>query len=166
MCTRYLKLILPTVIFLTGCGTEPEAVPTLSFSPEKLTISVDVTGDLTLKIKDFEDPVFGVSMCVAYDSALVSFDNENGFTVGDFFGSEVVTFAQAEPSMIHLSVVLQQGEEAVDGSGSLGVLTLEGEAAGSGSLEILTSELYFYDEAGNTLTIADLEIESATVTVE
>ena len=166
MCIRYLKLIIPSVLLFTSCGTEPETVPTLLLSPTKLTITVEGTGDITLKIKDFEDPIFGVSMCVAYDSTLVSFNNMDGFVVGDFFGSEIVTFAQGEPSLIHLSVVLKQGEEAVEGSGSLGVLTLQGESVGSAPIEILPSELYFYDNTGSTMTIADLEIESATATVQ
>jgi hypothetical protein len=95
---QYLKNLIPLLLVLIACGTEPDPVPALLFSPDNITIDVASTGDVTLKIKDFEDAVFGVSLCVAYDSNLVSFNNMDGFTAGDFFGSDIVAFARAESS--------------------------------------------------------------------
>ena len=54
----------------------------------------------------------------------------------------------------------------MSGSGDLGVLTFTGKSPGSSTLEIIPSELYFYDSEGNEVIVPDLEIEAATIIVQ
>ena len=166
MPMRFLKLIILLIILFVGCGTEPEeTVPTIALTPDALSIIVGQEGDLALQIKDFDVSIFGISMRVAYDSSNVSFSKSTGFAAGDFFGSDIIAFVQEESSLIFLTVTLQQGQQEVSGTGDLGKLTFIGKSPGSGTVEIISSELNFYDSDGNKVTISGLEIEIATVTV-
>lgn len=106
------------------------------------------------------------SLRVAYDAAVVSFNESTGFAVGDFFGTDIVTFVKDESSMIHLTITMTQGQNAVVGSGDLGLLTFTGKSPGSTDMELLPSELHFYDSQGTGVTVTDLEIESATISVQ
>ena len=163
---RFLKLIILLIILFVGCGTEPEeTVPTIALTPDALSIIVGQEGDLALQIKDFDVSIFGISMRVAYDSSNVSFSKSTGFAAGDFFGSDIIAFVQEESSLIFLTVTLQQGQQEVSGTGDLGKLTFIGKSPGSSTVEIISSELNFYDSDGNGVAISGLEIEIATVTV-
>ena len=166
MPMRFLKLIILLIILFVGCGTEPEeTVPTIALTPDALSIIVGQEGDLALQIKDFDVSIFGISMRVAYDSSNVSFSKSTGFAAGDFFGSDIIAFVQEESSLIFLTVTLQQGQQEVSGTGDLGKLTFIGKSPGSGTVEIISSELIFFDSDGNQIIIPGLEIEIATVTV-
>ena len=166
---KFHNLIIPLIILFISCGdetTEPEeTVPTLALTPDALSIIVGQEGDLTLQIKDFDVSIFGISMRVAYDSSNVSFSKSTGFAAGDFFGSNIVAFVGEESALIYLTVTLQQGQQDVSGTGNLGKLTFIGKSPGSSTVEIISSELNFYDSDGNGVTISGLEIEIATVTV-
>ncbi|HIB29412.1 MAG TPA: hypothetical protein EYO24_02720, partial [Candidatus Marinimicrobia bacterium] len=61
---RYIFLSL---IFLISCEEEI-ALPTLSLTPESLSIDIGSVGELTLQIDDLEDAIFGISLRIAYDS--------------------------------------------------------------------------------------------------
>ena len=166
MPMRFLKLIILLIILFVGCGTEPEeTVPTIALTPDALSIIVGQEGDLALQIKDFDVSIFGISMRVAYDSSNVSFSKSTGFAAGDFFGSDIVAFVGEESALIYLTVTLQQGQQEITGTGDLGKLTFIGKSPGSGTVEIISSELNFYYSDGNKVTISGLEIEIATVTV-
>ena len=166
---RYFKFIILLTILFAGCGddtTKPEeTVPTFALTPDALSIIVGQEGDLALQIKDFDVSIFGISMRVAYDSSNVSFSKSTGFAAGDFFGSDIIAFVQEESSLIFLTVTLQQGQQEVSGTGDLGEITFTGKSPGSGTVEIISSELIFYDSDGNEVIVQGLEIEFATVTV-
>ena len=89
-------------------------------------------------------------MRIVYDSSIVSFSDSTGFSVGDFFGSEFISFVKEE----------------VSGSGDLGVLTFGGKSPGSSTVDVIPSELHFYDSDGNEVIIPDLEIENAIIAVQ
>ncbi|MCH8305979.1 MAG: hypothetical protein IIB94_12730 [Candidatus Marinimicrobia bacterium] len=167
---RYLKFIIPSIVLLLGCGDglqEPEeTMPTLALSPDTLSIMLGQEGDLALQIEDFDVSIFGISMRIAYDSSNVSFNKSTGFASGDFFGSNIVAFVEDEPPLIYLTVTLQQGQQEVSGTGELGKLTFIGKSPGSGTIEIISSELIFFDSDGNEVIIPGLEIEIATVTAK
>ena len=167
---KYLKFIIPSIVLFFGCGKgtqEPEeTVPTLALIPDALSIIVGQEGDLTLQIKDFDVSIFGISMRIAYDSSNVSFSDSTGFAAGDFFGSDIVAFVEEDSALIYLTVTLQQGQQEVSGTGDLAVMTFVGESQGNSKVEIISSELNFYDSDGNGVTVSDLEIEFATVTVQ
>lgn len=101
-----------------------------------------------------------------FHSSIVSFIDSIGFSVGDFFGTDVVAFTREEVSIIHLTVTLTQGQEEVSGSGGLGVLTFVGKSSGTSTVDITSSELYFYDSDGNEMVFRDLEIENAIIAVQ
>ena len=166
---KYFKFIFLSLVILTSCGKEPsrsKPEPTLSFSPETLSINSGQQGEFTIQIEDLDSPVFGISMRIAYDSSIVSFSDSTGFFLGDFFGTDVVAFVREEVSIIHLTVTLTQSQEEVSGSGGLGVLTFVGKSSGTSTVDITSSELYFYDSDGNEVIVPDLEIENAIIVVQ
>ena len=166
---RFLTFIITKIVLFIGCSDnsqEPEVtVPTLTLIPDTLSIILGQEGDLTIQIKDFDVSIFGISMRIAYDSSSVSFSKSTGFAPDDFFGSDIVAFVQEESSLIFLTVILKQGQQEVSGTGRLRKLTFIGKSLGSGTIEIISSELIFFDSDGNEVIIPGLEIEIATVTV-
>ncbi len=166
---RYFTFFPILLILFMSCekeSTEPEeTIPTTAFSPNNVSVGVVAEGELTLQVKDFEVSIFGISMRIAYDSTIVTFTDSTGFTVGGFFGTDIVTFVRDDSSRIHLTITLTQGQGEVIGSGDLAVLTFTGKSPGSSTLEIVPSELYFYDSEGNEVIVPDLEIEAATIIV-
>ena len=166
---RYHKLIILSIVLILSCGDETtnpeETVPTLALDPDALSIDVGQEGGLTIQIEDFDVSIFGFSMRIAYDSTNVSFKKSAVFAEGDFFGSDIVAFVEEESALIYLTITLHQGQQEVSGSGDLGELMFVGKSSGSGTVEIISSELIFYDSAGNEVTISGLEIVNATVTV-
>ena len=158
---RYIFLSL---IFLISCEEEI-ALPTLSLTPESLSIDIGSVGELTLQIEDLEDAIFGISLRIAYDSTSVSFSGSTEFENGYFSSSEIVTFLKDTSSAIHIATTLTSGE-GVSGSGILYTLEFEGESEGSHLVEILPNFLFFYDSSGSKITIPNLIINSATINVE
>mgnify|MGYP000545394470 CR=1 FL=1 len=158
---RYIFLSL---IFLISCEEEI-ALPTLSLTPESLSIDIGSVGELTLQIEDLEDAIFGISLRIAYDSTSVSFTGSTELGEGFFFDSETVTFIKDTSSAIHIATTLTSGE-GVSGSGILYTLEFQGESQGSHLVEILPNFLFFYDSNGSKITIPNLIINSATINVE
>ena len=158
---RYIFLSL---IFLISCEEEI-ALPTLSLTPESLSIDIGSVGGLTLQIEDLEVPIFGISLRIAYDSTGVSFAGSTEFGEGYFSSSEIVTFLKDTSSAIHIATTLTSGE-GVSGFGIHYTLEFEGKSEGSHLVEILPNFLFFYDSNGSKVTISNLTIESATVNVE
>ena len=158
---RYIFLSL---IFLISCEEEI-VLPTLSLTPESLSIDIGSVGGLTLQIEDLEVPIFGISLRIAYDSTGVSFAGSTEFGEGYFSSSETVTFIKDTSSAIHIATTLTSGE-GVSGFGILYTLEFEGKSEGSHLVEILSNFLFFYDSNGSKITISNLTIESATVNVE
>ncbi|MCH7732999.1 MAG: hypothetical protein IIB44_10930 [Candidatus Marinimicrobia bacterium] len=81
----------------------------MAFSPSNVSIGVGDEGDLTLQVEDFEVSIFRISMRIAYNSTIVTFTDSTGFTVGDFFDPDIVTFVRDDYSRIHLTITLTQG---------------------------------------------------------
>ena len=156
-------------MILTSCGKEPsrsKPEPTLSFIPQTLSINTGQQGEFTIQIEDIDSPVFGISMRIVYDSSIVSFSDLTGFAAGNFFGADFIDFVREEGSIIHLTLTLTQGQEEESGSGGLGVLTLIGKSSGTSTVDITSSDLYFYNSNGNEVIVPDLKIENAIIAVQ
>ena len=141
----------------------------LSLSPDSLSINLDINiesvGELTLELEGLDDPIFGISLRIAYDSNYVSFNGATEYEDGYLFGAEAVTFINDISPVIHIATTLTSGE-SVSGSGTLYTLEFEGKSQGSHIVEILPDFLFFYDSSGSEITIPNLAIESAMVNVD
>ena len=160
---RYIFLSL---IFLISCEEETAPlIPTLSLTPESMSIDIGSVSELTLQIKNLEVPIFGISLRIEYNSTGVSFAGYTEFGEGYFSSSETVSFIKDTSSAIHMATTLTSGE-GVSGSGILYTLEFQGESQGSHLVEILPNFLFFYDSSGSKVTIPNLSINSATINVE
>ena len=160
---RYIFLSL---ILLISCEEETAPlIPTLSLTPESMSIDIGSVGELTLQIKNLDVPIFGISLRIAYNSTGVSFTRSTELGDGYFSGSETVSFIKDTSSAIHIATTLTSGE-AVSGSGTLYTLEFEGKSPGSHPVEILPDFLFFYDASGSEITVPSLTLKSATINVE
>lgn len=163
--------MLPLLALLwAGCDLVPTdeetGPPILTLNPTRESVSIGDTVSLVLSVSDLTPAVFGLSLRIGYDTTRLSFDDEGGFMLGSFFQTEAVSFVKAESDRIHLAFTQTRGQSAVSGSGWIGTLILSGRAAGNGVVEVLTEDLHFYDSSGNAVDVADLLLESTSVTVE
>ena len=141
----------------------------VSLAPGDISINLDINfepvGELILQIGNLNNPIYGISLRIAYDSTYVLFTGATEYENGYFFGSEAVTFVNDVSSVIHLATTLTVGE-GVSGSGILYKLEFEGISEGSHLVEILPDFLFFYDSTGSEITIPNLITYSAMVNVD
>lgn len=168
---KYLIYIPLLVVFLFGCSeksTEPKSSSgvVVSFSADSVQIEVGEETYIRLKLNLSNLSIFGISMRMDYNPDIVSFDDLTDFVVGDYFGTEIVSFVKSEENSIHLSISLTQGEDKVGGSGDLGILMFTGLSQGVSDIEIVPSELNFFDSDGSNITIPSLVIDNAVISVQ
>ncbi len=162
--------ILVFLIFqLNSCsdkGTESTPDPKLSFSPENVTISNNSQTEITLNISDIVTNIFALSLQLNYDTNILLFDENTGFSVGDFFGQNEISLIKVNEDNIHLSISLTQGSSSIKGTGALCTLSFKGISVGNSTLSINEDELIFYDVTGNSITIAGLTVVPSSINVE
>ena len=68
----------------------------VSLAPGDISINLDINfepvGELILQIGNLNNPIYGISLRIAYDSTYVLFTGATEYENGYFFGSEAVTF--------------------------------------------------------------------------
>jgi hypothetical protein len=169
---KYYIYILLFIVVLFGCSeksTEPKsssASASISFSADTLVVGIGEEADMQLQLSFSGRSIFGISMRIDYRPNIVTFNDSTDFEVGDYFGTEIVSFVQSEENSIHLSISLIQGENPVNGSDDLGTLTFTGLSQGVSDIEIIPSELFFYNSDGNIITITDQNIDNAVISVQ
>jgi len=164
--TRFAELCI--LLLFMGCEElTDELDDSLAFKlePAFQTISMNNEASISLDIQNLSQPIFAVSMQINYSSSVLSFNDSTGFGVGEFFGNQNVIFVQEENSIINIALSIQQGNNEVDGSGTIGILTFKGNSTGTSEIEISLSELHFFDSTGNEISIGDFELVSAMITV-
>ena len=141
----------------------------ISLAPGYMSINLDInlepTGELILQVGNLSNPIYGISLRIAYDSSNVLFVGATEYENGFFFGSEAISFVNDVSSVIHLATTSTSGS-GVSGSGILYKLEFEGHSEGSHIVEILPDFLFFYDSTGSEITIPNLITYSATINVE
>lgn len=169
---KYCMYILLFVVVFFGCSeksTEPKSSSesaSISFSADSVSIGIGEEVDLQLQLSLSGRTIFGISMRVDYNQDIVIFNDSTDFEAGDFFGTEIVSFVQSEENTIYLSISLTQGENQVGGSGDLGTFTFTGLSQGVSDIEIVSSELVFYNSDGDIITITDQDIDNAVISVQ
>lgn len=168
MTPRLISLIF-IGLALAGCSdnsTNPQnEITSLRLTPQAVTISVGEETHLNLEIQVCRQPVFGVSMQIAYDNTVLSFQESQGTVKGDFFGGEAIFFVNDNESIIHLTITRIQGQPAVTGSGTMVTLAFRGLTVGNCTVQVKEDELNFYNSAGSEIELPQLEIEEAVVMV-
>ncbi len=159
------------IILIGGCSDyqpvvpEPEIQPTVQLSLSTETVGVGEQGILSLEMKDIDDRVFGLSLQIVYDPLLVTIDEANGFTPGDFLGADTIALFQVEAGVIHLAIVDISTNEKTMTNGSLGTITIQGLSAGQCGFTIDMNELRFIDAQGENLEFLDLDVLDVSFTV-
>jgi len=157
------------VILLISCdknSTEPdESIPKIYFTPDNVSLAVGEEVTISLRVENLP-PIFGMSLRIIYDDAVVSFSDSLGVERGDFFGQDAIMFVRDNNSVIHLSVTQIQGEGEVDGSGVVGTFTFTGLAAGNCEVRVLEDELEVYDCEGNGIELLVIDVCMGAICVE
>ncbi len=163
---KYLAIILSIVIFF-GCetSTDPEQpIHKLYLSPGSTTISVGEQTEISLKVQNISDPVFGMSLQLDYDNTVLAFSDS--LAVGEFFGQNAVVFVKEENSKIYLTFSKIQGEIPASGSGNICTLTFSGSSAGYSEIQLSQNIFNFYNSAGETISMTDLTYSGTAITVQ
>jgi hypothetical protein len=165
---KKLFILMIILIQYNGCsdtGTAPVPDPTISLLPESVTISNNSHTEITVNISNFTQEIFAISMQLNFDTDILSFDENSGFSVGDFFSQKEIILVRQVDNNIHFSISLMQGAPPIKGTGTLCKFALHGVAIGNCILSINETELFFYDTAGNPKGIANLQIGSSSISV-
>ncbi len=167
---KYCRLIA-TILILTimGCSkksTEPTPPnPQLYFAPSTIGIPSGYSGQVRLRIDNFSQLIFAASFRIDFNDSKISVADSLATDIESIFGENSISFIRIDSSVIRLSLTRIQGDSAFCGSGTICGLNLTGIGAGVCSLVIRPAETYFYDIDGNSVTINDLTISPAVVTV-
>lgn len=154
-------------MFSCSDGTEPaQANPKIAFSPENVAFPNGGTTEISLVISDLSTGVFALSFQINFDSEILSFDENTGFSAGDFFGNNGISFIKVNMDNIYISFTLKQGTAPLKGSGSLGTFIFSGISVGNCIIELNKSELIFYDASGNSIDIAGIMTVPTSISVE
>lgn len=153
---------------ITSCSksTGSKSDPSLYFDPPDITISNGAQTAVTLNVADLDVKIFAVSMRLNYDPQMLSFDQNSGFVLGDLFDQNEISLVINNEGHIHVSLSLVQGTDPFKRDGSLATFTFGGMVAGTTQINIDQNELFFYDQSGNSLEMADLTVEVLAVSVE
>jgi hypothetical protein len=164
---KKLFILLISLIFYT-CSTSSDPndnATKLYISPATSEISLSGENSLSLIIQDSQNSIFGISLQIGYNDSVLSFLDSTGFSSGDFFDQNAVSFVRNNGSTIHLSFSQLKGQNSKSGSGSICNLTFHASALGNSNIEINKNNLYFYDCMGDEITISNLNVESALIIV-
>lgn len=137
----------------------------ISFSPENQNISINESISLDLELQGLSDSIFAVSMEINYNDSILIFNDSTGFNIGEFFGDEIIYLIYENNTSIYFSISIQQGNTMVDGSGSIVSFEFFGLSPGTSVIEILPSNLKFFDSTGNEIIISNLESTTSIITV-
>jgi len=118
-------------------------------------ISADVGDDVQLEIliDESTQSVFGICLQLQYDEDYLIYDEQSGMTTGDIFGENYLSFTQSENGIVHVSITLQQGEDALAGTGILCTLPFNCLMAGNTDISIISDNISVYDLDGNIIDL-------------
>ena len=152
-------------VFILSCDEPLQPDPTLILETQGTAISTNDSLDISLKLNDNETPIFGIYLKIDYDSLFLSFDDESGFSTGNYFGENKITFVHEENNSIFLTNTLIQGEPRKSGSGLIGTFTFLPKLGGTTEIKIDEQQLEFYDEIGEIIEIEKIQTNHFTVEV-
>lgn len=167
---KYFRLIAMILILtIMGCSkksSEPTPPnPQLSFAPSTIGISNGYSSQVRLRIDNFSQSIFGASFRIDFNDSKISVADSLATDIESIFGENSISFIRTDGSVIRLSLTRIQGDNAFCGSGTICGLNLTGIGTGICSLIIRPAESHFYDIDGNVVTINNLAISPAVITV-
>ena len=165
---KKLFILIISILFYTcTISSDPnEADPNISLSPATSELSVGGQSSLSLMIQDNQKAIFGISLQIDYNNSVLNFSDSTGFATGDLFDQNAVKFVRKNGSTIHLSISQLNGQNSASGSGTICNLTFNAATLGNSNVEIKQNDLLFYDSKGDEITIPNLKIESASISVK
>ncbi len=153
--------------FIISCEeTDPEvANPTITLVSSEATTSIGSTVSITANIADLP-AVFALSMRISFDSNRLTINDSQTNWIGNLWSSSAIGLLEVESGVAYLSISQIAGSGNVSGDGTIMKLEITAEQVGVASLNLIQSQLIFYDESGAEITMSDLELEGASITIE
>ena len=154
-----------TLVFILSCDEPEEPEPLLVFESSNSFIQNNEEFEIILRLVDNNTPIFGIYIKIDYESTILLFDDESGFSVGNYFGENKITFVHEENNSIFLTNTLIQGEPRKSGSGLIGTFTFLPKLGGTTEIKIDEQQLEFYDEIGEIIEIEKIQTNPLIVEV-
>ena len=160
---------LSLIFFLCFCqGTiteQTQLVNTLQFVPDNLSVSQGRDIELSLKILGLKEPIFAISMQIAYDNDDIIKIDSATIKSGDCFGQDAVYFVTVIPKNIYVTITQIQGNLPVSGSGILCSLQISGASSGVCYLTIDPATILCYISDGSLIDVK-IKTTPARITVQ
>ncbi|MBU0692011.1 cohesin domain-containing protein [bacterium] len=167
--TFWLSVII--LLVLSGCGSDDDnteqsaGLPAFFISPATITAAQGEQIDLDVVLQDIPDSLFALSFRLVYNPTMLTYLEYLTVAEESFFGTDAIEYASVEDSIVHAAVSRKQQQQMTTGTGIVCRLRFEAVSAGTSNLEFPAEQLHFYDETGSEITIQDLELEGASVTI-
>lgn len=160
---NYSMILIPLLVLgLVGCDlvSGPEGNnPSLSLEADNMTVSQGSSVVLTANITDFDPTFFALSMRIAMDQNSLLVDEEQTGWKGDIWSSSAIGLLKVESNVVHISVTqLAGGDDAIAG-GSVFTIRCTAVKSGEVAVDLLTSQLTFYDSGGNEIPFPNLQLQ-------
>jgi Cohesin domain len=165
---KYLMLF--TVVFLLfSCSdnsvTSNESKLHISLEPLQSSVNLGDEIQLDILIIECSIPIFAICLQIEFDNEILSYADSTALIIGDYFGENLVSFAQESDGIIHITFSLVQGINQISGSGTLCTITLEALNIGTSPINILPDEITIYNQEGNLIEIDNIEINNKIIEV-
>lgn len=147
--------------------SDPEVIiPMITLESSNTTSAVGSTISITVEIADFPSDFFAVSMRISFDSNRLTISADQSDWIGSVWSSSAIGFLEVESGLVYVSITQIAGTSDVSDDGTVLTFDLTAEQIGVASLDLIQSHLVFYDVDGAEITMSDLEIEGASITIE
>ncbi len=166
-------LLLIPVMMMAGCSDDSSPTstpstsddPSLAFSSTSVTMCSSDETAISLDGDNMPEEVFALSFELQVsDADVITFDASQS-EIGSLFGDEAILFTQMEDDVLYATVTRIQSDTTWQTEGTVLTLTLQAQAAGSATLNMLVDALVFYNEAGNEIEVEGINVADVSVTV-
>jgi len=164
-----ISVLLTLSVFLVfSCDkpTDPVLTPSVKLESSEVTTTVGSIITIRAVATDLPSDFFAVSLRISFDSNRLTIGGDQSDWIGDVWSSSAIGLIEVESGIVYLSITQVAGAGNISGNGTILSLNLTTEQAGVASLDLVQSQLVFYDSNGGEVPMNDLEIEGASITIE
>ncbi len=163
---KVLMILLTAMLVLT-CenASDPATNPLIGISVADETINTGSIFELTVEITDFPSELFAISGRLSFDENRISIDDTQTEWIGNIWSQSALGLLEVENGIVYFSVTQVAGSGNADNGGTILTIQVAPEQSGSTSLDLLPSQLTFYDSDGQELNIKNLDIEGISLTI-
>ena len=140
-------------------------IPTLSLISVLSEITVGDRLTVDIITENFREEYFAISMRIQFDEESLEFLSPEAAWLGTVWGDDAIGIVEQSEDLVYLSVtqIRETGNAALEGS--IATLNFRTLKTGSTNLSVAGNDLLFYNDVGDLVNVADLELDSLSVII-